>query len=69
MIIVTLVLHLVVGLEIYVDIEREGCERTVQAIREGARVAIADNHGYQYEVESARCVLKREVEPKGIPTS
>lgn len=67
--IVTLVLQLVVGLEIYVDVEREGCERTVQAIREGARVAIADAHGYQYEVESAKCVLQREIETKGPPTS
>lgn len=61
---VTLVLSLVVGLELYIDVEQEGCERTVQAIREGNRVAIRDSHGYEFEVEQARCVLKREVETK-----
>jgi phosphohistidine swiveling domain-containing protein len=63
---VTLVLQLVVGLEIYIDVEREGCERTVQAIRQGARVTVKDNHGYAYDVERARCVSKPEslrVEP------
>lgn len=69
MTIVTLVLMLTVGLEIYIDVEQEGRERTVQAIREGARVAIRDNHGFEFEVEQARCVLKREVETKGTPTS
>lgn len=69
MILVTMVLMLTVGLEIYVDVEREGCERTVQAIREGHRVSIRDNHGYAYEVERARCVLKRDGEAKETPTS
>lgn len=69
MIMVTLVLQLVIGLEIYIDVEKEGCERTVQAIREGARVAVKDNHGYEFEVERARCVLKRETETKGEPIS
>lgn len=69
MTLVTLVLMLTVGLEIHVDVEKEGCERTVQAIRSGARVAIRDNHGYEYEVEMARCVLKREGEAKETPVS
>lgn len=42
---VTLVLMLVSGAEVHVDVEQEGCERTVQAIRSGSRVVLRDNAG------------------------
>ena len=67
MTLVTLVLMLVSGAEIHVDVEQEGCERTVQAIRSGSRVVLRDNAGREHEVELARCVIDISAEDK--PTS
>jgi hypothetical protein len=65
--IVTLVLLLVSGTEIHVDVEQEGCERTVQAIRNGSRVVLRDNNGGEHEVEMARCVI--DISAEDEPTS
>jgi hypothetical protein len=65
--IVTLVLMLVSGAEVHVDVEQEGCERTVQALRNGSRVVLRDNSGGEHEVEQARCVI--DISAKEEPTS
>lgn len=65
--VVTLVLLLVSGSEIHVDVEQEGCERTVQAIRSCSRVLLRDNAGREHEVEQDRCVI--DISAEDEPTS
>lgn len=57
-----LILLLVSGDGHAIVVDRDLCERTVEAVRRGDRVTLEDEAGKLFEIEMARCLTDVKVE-------